>query len=413
MRHVKPACDAYPQHCLLTDASIGLFLAHQSMNPLPQILRDHFSRQHEVILDLTERLVRIESPSGDEEGSRAAIELLCEVAQTIPTAKRIERIPCPGYGEHLLIRFSDNTDQGATLLLGHTDTVYPRGTLHTQPIHREGARFYGPGIFDMKANCVLALEVVRALALHDAAITHKVVLLLTCDEETGSHLSRELIEREAERAANVLVLEPSAPGGAVKTSRKGTGMWRLTAHGRAAHAGLNPEAGASAIREIARQTERLYELSDATCGTTINVGRIEGGTRSNVVAEEACVELDVRFSTMSEARRIEDAVKALTSFDERVRLTIEGGINRPPLERTAEVVRLYTRARAIAAELDFELGEAAVGGASDGNFVAALGRPVLDGLGLEGDGAHASHEHIVTTDIARRGALLATLIARL
>lgn len=383
------------------------------MKLLPQILRDHFLQWQEAILDLTTRLVRIESPSGDEEGSRAAVELLSEVAQSIPTAKTIERIPCPGYGEHLLIRFFKSTNEGATLLLGHTDTVYPRGTLATQPLRRADSQFFGPGIFDMKANCVLALEALRALTLHDAAPAHEVVLLLTCDEETGSRLSRELIEREARRAANVLVLEPSAPGGSVKTARKGTGMWTLHAHGRAAHAGLNPEAGASAIREIARQIERLYELGDAACGTTINVGRIEGGTRSNVVAEEAYAELDVRFSTMAEAQRIEENLNNLTSFNERVRLTIEGGINRPPFERTAEVVRLYKKARSIAAELDFELGEAAVGGASDGNFVAALGRPVLDGLGLEGDGAHAVHEHIITADIARRGALLASLIATL
>jgi glutamate carboxypeptidase len=381
------------------------------MKLLPQTLREHFVDRQEAVLDLTARLVGIESPSGDEEGSRAAVELLSEFAQTIPTAKTIERIPCSGYGVHLLIRFFKGTSEGATLLLGHTDTVYPRGTLATQPLRREGSQVFGPGIFDMKANCVLALEALRALALHDVAPAHEVVLLLTCDEETGSYLSRGLIEHEARRAANVLVLEPSAPGGSVKTARKGTGMWTLHAHGRAAHAGLNPEAGASAIREMARQIERLYDLGDAARGTTINVGCIEGGTRSNVVAEEARAELDVRFSTMAEAHRIEESLKSLTSFDERVRLTIEGGVNRPPLERTPKVMHLYKRARSIATELDFELGEAAVGGASDGNFVAALGCPVLDGLGVEGDGAHAAHEHIVTTNIARRGALLASLIA--
>jgi glutamate carboxypeptidase len=266
----------------------------------------------------------------------------------------------------------------------------------------------------MKANCVLALEALRACAELSLAPRHPVVLLLTCDEETGStHGGRELVEEESRRADAVLVLEPPAPERRVKTARKGTGVYTLSARGRAAHAGLDPEKGASAILEIARQITRLDELNDAARGTTVNVGVVCGGTRSNVVAAEARAEIDVRFSTTVEAERLETAMRGLRPFDTRVRLEIEGGINRPPMERTEGVVGLYEHARRVAAVLDFELGEASVGGASDGNFAAANGAAVLDGLGVEGDGAHAAHEHIVAADITLRGALLAGLVASL
>jgi len=241
----------------------------------------------------------------------------------------------------------------------------------------------------------------------------EVVLLLTCDEEVGSLSGRPLVEEEARRAAEVLVLEPPGPGGRVKTTRKGTAMFDMTVEGRAAHAGLDPEKGASAILELARQIERLYILADPGRGTTINVGVVSGGTRSNVVAAEARAEVDVRFSTMEEAARLENAILSLQPFDERVRLSIQGSVNRPPLERTQKVAELYEHARRLAAALDFELGEMSVGGASDGNFAAAVGAAVLDGLGIEGDGAHANHEHIETSRIAQRGAMLAGLILSL
>ena len=239
------------------------------------------------------------------------------------------------------------------------------------------------------------------------------ILLLTCDEETGSLDGRQLVEEEARRATQALVLEPPAPGGQVKTARKGAGMWKVTAHGIAAHAGLNPEAGASAILELARQTERLHAVNELASGTSFNVGVVRGGTRSNVVPENAEIELDVRFSCMKEDQRVNEFMSGLRPFDERVHITVNGGINRGPLERTEAVVKLYHHAREIAACLGFELGEQSVGGASDGNFVAALDVPVLDGLGIDGGGAHAANEHVLISDIARRGALLAGLIATL
>lgn len=372
------------------------------------------SRQNEI-LDSIRKLVETESPSGDFEGSRAVVDLLVEIARTIPAISSVERIPVPGYGEHLLVKAfgSQTEDSGKTLLLGHTDTVHPRGSLDVQGVREERGRLYGPGVFDMKASCVLALEALRTLGDLDFIPKRAVELLLTCDEETGSQTGRPLVEEAARRAAQALVLEPPAPGGQVKTARKGAGIWTVTAHGIAAHAGLNPEAGASAILELARQTYWFHSMSDQASGTTFNVGVVRGGTRFNVVAAAAEIEIDVRFSRMKEAQRVEELMNSLQPFDERVRLTIKGGINRGPLERTVGVVKLYHHAREMAAGLGFQLGEQSVGGASDGNFVAAFNVPVLDGLGPDGDGAHATDEHILISDLAPRGALLAGLIGSL
>ena len=381
-------------------------------------IRNFFAGRESEIIDSICRLARAESPSGDIEGNRAVVDLLEKIARNIPSINSIERIENPVYGEHLLIRAFDNqAAEKTTLLLGHTDTVHPRGTLNSQPVRIEGECLYGPGVFDMKASCIVALEVMRCLDAFNITPPRPVVLLLTCDEEVGSATGRPLVEAEANRAAEVLVLEPPAPGGSVKTARKGVGQWRITAQGIAAHAGLNPKAGASAILELARQTERFHRMNDAadaeTRGTSFNVGILRGGTGGNVVAAHAELELDARFFSTTEARRVSDFISNIQPFDDRVWLVVKGGINRPPLERTAEIARLYNQARAIAARLDFDLGECAVGGASDGNFAAARGVPVLDGLGIEGDGAHAAHEHILITDIARRGALLAGLVATL
>jgi glutamate carboxypeptidase len=368
------------------------------------------------MLALTRSLVETESPSGDVEGSRAVVSLVAEAAREIDIVSAIERIESPGYGEHLRIRAFDRTHEeskDAILLVGHTDTVHARGSLRERPWREEDGRIYGPGIFDMKANCVLALEALRSCAALGLMPRRSVVLVLTCDEETGSETGRALIEEEAAKAACALVLEPSASGGRVKTARKGTGIFTMEARGRAAHAGLEPEKGVSAILELARQIERLHALNNPTRGTTVNVGVIGGGTRSNVVAAEAHAEIDVRFSTEEEATRLVAEIKEARPFDERVELFVRGGINRPPLERTAGVAALYEQARRIAAHLDFELGEASVGGASDGNFIAAMRVAVLDGLGTRGDGAHAAHEHIIADDMPTRGALLAGLNASL
>ncbi len=378
-------------------------------------LRDYFEQREGEVLSFMRELVEAESPSGYVEGNGAVVSLLAGAAQQIAPEVKVTFETDPTYGTHLLIRaFGEgHRNVPTTLILGHTDTVHPRGSIRVRPWREEDGRVYGPGIFDMKANCVLALESLRACATLNLRPTHPVVILLTCDEEVGSRSGRPLVEAEAKRAAHVLVFEPSAPGGRAKTARKGTGTYTLRAEGLAAHAGLEPEKGVSAILEIARQIERLYTLTDAARGITVNAGVVAGGTRSNVVAAEAHTEVDVRFSTMEDALWLEETMLNLRPFDERVKLSVGGGVNRPPLERSESVVALYEHARHVASILDFELGETSVGGASDGNFAAAVGAIVLDGLGIAGDGAHAAHEHIVRSDIARRGAFLAGLLVTL
>ena len=381
-----------------------------------QLLR-HFEARRGAVLSLARELCEIESPSGDGEGSAAAVRLFNDAAEALKVADSVERTPAPdGYGEHFLLRaFGDAAREGTRplLVLGHTDTVHPRGTLAAMPWRESEGRIHAPGVYDMKAACAVALEALAACRSLGFGTRRPVVMLLTCDEESGSFSGRELVEREARAAECVLVLEPPAPGGRVKTARKGTGLFTLGVEGRAAHAGLEPEKGVSAVLEIARQIERIHALARPEAGTTLNVGTLRGGTHANVVPAEASAEIDVRFSTGDEARRVESAIRGLEPFDARTRLKVGGGINRPPMERTPAVASLFERARHVAASLGLELGEASVGGASDGNFAAACGAPVLDGLGCEGDGAHAAHEHIYADAVARRGAFLAALVASL
>ena len=375
----------------------------------------YFEERRGEVLSLARSLCEVESPSGDGEGSAAAVSLLVRAAESVTGDAAVERIAAPGgYGEHFILRaFDDRPGERPLLLLGHTDTVHPRGTLAARPWRETEGRIHAPGVYDMKAACAVALYAMRACADAGLRPRRPVVLLLTCDEESGSFSGRELVERESKRAECVLVLEPPAPGGRAKTARKGTGLFKLEVEGRASHAGLEPEKGVNAILELARQIERVSALAKPELGTTINVGTVSGGTHANVVPAEARAEIDVRFSTTAEARRVEEAVRGLASFDDRARLHVSGGINRPPMERTAAVAALFEKARRVAASLDFELGETGVGGASDGNFAAACGATVLDGLGVDGDGAHAEHEHIRADAVVRRGALLAALIASL
>ena len=376
----------------------------------------HFQGRRDELFSLARALCEVESPSGDAEGSRAVVGLLEEYARALEGFASCERTPATdNFGEHFRLRAFDEGagSERTLLLLGHTDTVHPRGTLREMPWREEDGRIHAPGVFDMKAACAAALEAIRACDALNTRPRRPVVLLLTCDEESGSHSGRALVEEEARRAEYVLVLEPAAPGGLAKTARKGTGLFTLSVEGRAAHAGLEPEKGVSAILELARQVERVASLARPELGTTINVGTIVGGTHANVVAAEARAEVDVRFSTLEEARRIDEAMRGLQPFDARASLKVSGGINRPPLERTAAVAELFEKARRVAAELDFELGETSVGGASDGNFAAAYCASVLDGIGCEGGGAHASHEHILADRLVPRAAFLAALIASL
>lgn len=372
-----------------------------------QILEYFESRGGEII-SLIREIVDIESPSHDSVRSRAVVDWVERQTRATGIDVDMTRTSVED-GDHIVIRAFAGEGKH-TMLLGHTDTVHPVGTNEQNPTRIEGDKFYGCGIFDMKANIVLMIEALRYFAVTGTRPTRPITILLSCDEEVGSPTGRELVEREAANADHCLVFEPSADG-RVKTGRKGTGWYTLKAHGIPAHAGLEPEKGANSIVEIARQIERINELGNSAIGTTVNVCTIKGGTTSNVIPEHTECEIDVRFSSMAEAERVDTAMRSLTSFDERVTLELLGGINRPPMERTAEVVALFEKARELATSFDYELGETQVGGASDGNFVAALGVPVLDGLGIAGAGAHTLGEHIRVSDIARRATLLTLLAA--
>jgi glutamate carboxypeptidase len=377
-------------------------------------LRDYFAAQQDQLLALARALVETESPSGDEAGSRAVVSLLVDQAKTIAAVRSVERIPAPDFGEHVRIKaYADGNQERPVVILGHTDTVHPRGSIKETPWRTDENRVYGPGIFDMKSNCALALELLRAFEATDTRPSRPVTLLFMCDEESGSAHGRAVVEAEARNAHAVLVLEPSASAGRAKTSRKGTGMFTVAVRGCASHAGLDPEKGVNAVLELARQTVRLHELNDPANGTNVTVTIFNGGTASNVVPALATAEVDMRFSSLDLGVAVEHDVLNLKPFDSRAEVVVTGGINRPPLERTPKVGELYELTRGIAAKLDFALGEASVGGGSDGNFVGALGVPVLDGLGIEGDGAHAAHEHIIVDNISTRGAMLAGLIASL
>ncbi len=370
-------------------------------------LLEHFRLRRDAIVEEIVELVSIESPSNDTTASSHIADLLEKRSSEVSKSVSVDRIEAEGVGEHLIVRFGNVITEGATLILGHTDTVHPKGTIEQNPIRIENGRLYGPGVFDMKGNIPVVLEALRFL--DDKKIERPITILLSCDEEIGSTTGRELVESEGAKCARCFVLEPSASG-KVKTARKGTGVFRLEATGLPAHAGLEPERGANAITELALQVDAIHAIADREAGTTVNVTTFSGGTATNVIPAFAECEIDVRFSTLAEGERVESELNALAPRDPRVRLELKGQINRPPLEETEHVLRLYEKARSAAVALGFELGHTRVGGASDGNFVAALGVPVLDGLGIAGDGAHTLEEYIEIDDIPRRAALLTAML---
>jgi glutamate carboxypeptidase len=370
-----------------------------------------FAESHrEWLLEQVEALVRLESPSTDKAAvDRCGNEL---AARLTVLGGTVDRIVQRERGDHVRAEFDGHGEP--ILLLGHFDTVWSVGQLERMPFHARDGRLYGPGIFDMKAGISVAMQAVRAL--HAVTGTHtipRIVMLWTSDEEVGSGTSRAMIETEAQRSRAVLVLEPCLPGGAAKTTRKGCGDFVLTVHGISAHAGIDPGKGANAIHELAHQIVGIQALQDLDRGVSVNVNVISGGTRTNVIPEEARAAIDVRAPTAADAKRIHQTLTSLTPHIHGTRLELSGGFGRPPLERTPEVARLYVKARTVAARLGHELREGRTGGGSDGNFTAALGVPTLDGLGPQGDGAHALHEHVVISDLSWRAAFLAALLADL
>jgi glutamate carboxypeptidase len=361
------------------------------------------------VVETTEALVRLESPTTDK---RAVDRCGAEVAARLAAlGGRVERIARAEVGDLIRATFGDTGPR--LLLLGHLDTVWPVGTVAEMPVRVADGRLYGPGVFDMKAGIALGMLAIRAFAAAPGGPGARVVMLLTTDEETGSAASRAVVEDDARQSEAVLVLEPALPGGAVKTRRKGCGEFVLTVHGVAAHAGIEPEKGASAIHELARQIVTIEGWRDPARGVSINVGLVRGGTRVNVVAPWAEARVDVRVDRAEDAARLDSAFRNLRPQTAGTRLEVAGGIDRPPLERTPAVVRLYETARGVAEALGRTLGEGATGGGSDGNFTAALGVPTLDGLGAVGDGAHARHEHVLVDELPWRAALVAGLLRRL
>jgi glutamate carboxypeptidase len=354
--------------------------------------------------------VRLESPSTDKVAVDRCGAALAERLTTL--GARVDRLRQPDRGDHLRAEFPASSAAPQVLVLGHFDTVWDVGQLERMPFEEKDGRVHGPGVFDMKSGIGVAMLAVRAL-VENGTPAPRVVMLWTTDEEIGSGTSRAAIEEEARKSRAVLVLEPSLPGGAVKTSRKGCGDFELTITGISAHAGIDPGRGSSAIHEMAHQIVALERLQDLERGVSVNIGTIHGGTRTNVIAEQAHCTIDVRAKTMEDAARVEAAVRALVPRLKGTTLELTGGFGRPPLERTAGVATLYGVAREVAGTLGVDLAEGGTGGGSDGNFTAALGVPTLDGLGPMGDGAHALHEHVLRADLSWRAALIAALLGRL
>jgi len=392
--------------------------AHSSVEAQRRLA--YFDERRDEIVSTIRELVEIESPSDN----KAAVDRIAEaVAHKFSQLGGKTRVhPAKDFGNHLQIDFdSPGKSVGKSaakqvLLLGHYDTVYPLGTLATMPCRVVDNKLTGPGVLDMKSGIALMLHALAGLQEwhgkdRNRRLQRPVTVLLVSDEEVGSDSSRAITESLAKQSAAVLVLEPSyGRQGAVKTARKGVGEYLVRVTGKASHAGLDFQKGVNAILELARQIEKISSFSDLKKGLTVNVGIVSGGSRTNVVPAEAAAQIDVRIARMKDAAGIDKKMHSLRPFNRKCKIEITGGINRPPMERTAGVAVLYAQAVAIARELGWKLGEAAVGGGSDGNFTAGLGIPTLDGLGGVGDGAHAMHEHILISELPRRAALIAGLI---
>ncbi|HEX7104298.1 MAG TPA: M20 family metallopeptidase [Nitrolancea sp.] len=363
------------------------------------------------MLDTLKTIVELESPSAD----KAAVDrLVTHLRERIGAAGGdVEALPQSDYGDLTISRWAGTEGQKPLLVMTHIDTVWPIGTLTRKPFSVDDAEARGPGIYDMKASVAMMLQALTFL--RENSVGHRpLTWLINTEEEVGSPVSRPVIEKLASESEYVLVLEPPvAPNGALKTARKGVGMFTMHITGLAAHAGADPEKGVSAIQELANQIQYLHGLTDFTLGTTVNVGVVSGGTARNVVAAEAIALIDLRVTTMAEGDRV---VKSILSAEPRLprsKIRVEGGLNRPPMERTNKIAAAFQQVRTAGQRLGLQLSEASTGGGSDGNFTAAIGATTIDGLGCTGDGAHAEHEHISLDGFVERTALLTELISTL
>ena len=383
--------------------------AKQSLSdPLWSERLRYFEARQDQLVQTIREFVEIESPSDNKLAADRMGAFLAGSFEAIGGRARVHH--SEDFADSLQIDFPGREKIKPVLLLGHFDTVYPLGTLATMPCHVVDGHLHGPGVLDMKSGVALMLYAIAALQAWYGTLPRPVTVFLVSDEEVGSYSSRAITEALAKESAAVLVLEPAGPRGAVKTARKGVGEYILSVKGVAAHAGLDPGKGHSAILELALQIIAVSKLNNLQQGISVNPGVIRGGTRTNVVAAEATVEIDVRIKQAKQAAALDRKFRALKPFDKHCKLSIEGGINRMPMERSAGVAALYEKAQTIAKQIDWKLEEAAVGGGSDGNFTAGMGIPTLDGMGGSGQGAHAVHEHIVISELPRRACLLAGMI---
>jgi glutamate carboxypeptidase len=370
-------------------------------------------RKEPALLQFARKLVLVESPSDNKAAVDAVVAIAADSARSLGGRIKLHRQR--QHGNVLEVRFGprakgNSNGQKPVMLLGHLDTVWPIGTLRHMPYRNADGRIWGPGTLDMKIGVAMALTAVEILAEAEL-LNREIVLLLNSDEEIGSPISRPITENLARDCEAVFVLEP-AQGLAYKTARKGTGNWRIDIRGVGAHAGVDFEKGASALRELGRVIESVSDWTDLKRGLTVSIGVAGGGSKTNVIPAEAFAEVDVRIAKIADGPRIERKFASLKAGDKRCSLVISGGINRPPMERTRGTVKLFERAQVLAKELGIDLKEASTGGASDGNFTSALGVPTLDGMGAVGEGAHASHESILIEHLAPRTALLAGMLVR-
>ncbi len=370
------------------------------------------SERTEEMVELLVRLARAESPSADRAAQREPLSMIATELEQL--GFEVGSIPGGEVGDHLVARSrwaaAGNGADLPRLLVGHIDTVWPIGTLAHMPVRSEAGRLHGPGVYDMKGGLVQAIYALRAIEALGLKLSSPVTLFVNTDEEIGSPHSREHLLGLAAAAREALVLEPSfGSRGMLKTTRKGIGRFIIQVRGNASHAGIDPEGGASAILEASHLIQSLFGLNDPTRGVTVNVGTIDGGLATNVVAPEVTATVEVRVTCAEDAAELERELHALTPEDPATRLAVEGGFDRPPLEPTAGNRALWRRAGAVASELGIEIEEASVGGASDGNLTSAL-IPTLDGLGAVGDGAHTEHEHVLVERLPERAALLAGLL---
>jgi glutamate carboxypeptidase len=361
-------------------------------------------------VSLLKQLVALESPSNDKVAVDACVAFVAE--QLRAAGAEVMIVPQATAGNQINARWPGADSSAQLLTLCHLDTVWPVGTLTKMPLREERGQLFGPGVYDMKAGTAILLTALRVLREAGVSPSHPVRMLFTGDEEVGSLASRDLIEREAQYSLLTIVLEPALASGQIKTFRKGVGDFTVVAHGRAAHAGGDHQRGINAIEELAYHIPALQKLTDYATGTTINVGVIKGGSASNVVPERAEMEVDFRISQMAEIDRVVTAIHGLQPVLKGARLEISGGLNRPPMEHNATMVKTFEQARRLAASIGLTLEEGSTGGGSDGNFTAGLGIPTLDGMGAVGDGAHAAHEHIIIASLAERTALLATILTQ-